>query len=372
MSYFNTIGKALSYIESKRSKRTLEDFKKTIKTNNISIDFTNIIHIAGTNGKGSTIQMIMELLKNHGYQVGTFTSPYMICHNDRMCINGVPISDQVLLQYINDLYELIEKDGLSMFEIDMLLMMRYFNEVNPDYCVIETGIGGLLDKTNIFNSKVSAITNIALDHQFMLGNTIEEIAYHKAGIIKENQICFTTEKQIEVLDVFNRETSIKNSKLQNVDINRQYDFLNVATYQQSNISLAIAIVESCINMNKEIVQNTINNFRLPGRFERIGKFYVDGGHNIAGIKALKESVEKLNNKSVVFIFSALADKDRSQMLDVLSAYPVIEVYFEDERSNNIGLYYKDAIEQVINEYDTIVLAGSMHFASIVRKYVNTI
>lgn len=138
---FNDIKSALVYIESKRTKRTLEQFKETIKKYGFNIYQKNIIHIAGTNGKGSTTNFIKDIMVEHGYRVGTFTSPYLICHNDRICINGEMISDERLLMIINSLVEIIESEQLSMFEIDILIMLRYFDEEELDYRIIETGIG---------------------------------------------------------------------------------------------------------------------------------------------------------------------------------------------------------------------------------------
>lgn len=190
---FRDIESALKYIESRRVKRSLKQFKETIEKYGFNVHQKNMVHIAGTNGKGSTTNFIKNILIEHGYRVGTFTSPYLICHNDRICINGKMIDDEKLLEIINSLLEMIDNEQLSMFEIDTLIMLCYFNEVDLDFRIIETGIGGLNDKTNVIDSVCCAITNIGYDHQFMLGDTLEQIAYHKAGIIKENQICFTGE-----------------------------------------------------------------------------------------------------------------------------------------------------------------------------------
>ena len=195
---FKTIKEALSFIESQRVKRSFEDFQKIVDRYHFNVNLKNVIHVAGTNGKGSTVTFIKDLFMTQGYHVGTFTSPYIIKHNERIAVDGKPISDLDLLRLINQLYPIIEKEHLSMFEIDTLIMLSYFNELDLDYHVIECGIGGLNDKTNVIQSKIAVITNIGYDHQFMLGNTLLDIACHKAGIIKERVPLFTTEKNQKI------------------------------------------------------------------------------------------------------------------------------------------------------------------------------
>ena len=215
---FNDIKEALDYIESKRVKRTFEQFQEIVTKYGFNVKQKNMIHIAGTNGKGSTVNFIKEILMKHGYTVGTFTSPYMTVHNDRICVNGNMINDDKLLKIINDLEDIIRKENLSMFEIDVLIMLCYFDELDLDYRIIETGIGGLCDKTNVIDSICSVITNIGYDHQFMLGDSLDKIAKHKAGIIKPNKPCFTTEKNKEIVDIFKCVCKINDSKLYVCDV----------------------------------------------------------------------------------------------------------------------------------------------------------
>ncbi len=372
MSYFSNINDAISYIESKRSKRTLEQFQDTLKKHNINTDIPNVIHVAGTNGKGSTVTMIKDLLMHHGFTVGTFTSPYMICHNDRICINNQMIDDTTLLQYVNTHYQLIEDEGLSMFEIDVLFMLLYFTKKQPDFCIIEVGIGGLLDKTNVLSSKVAVITNIGYDHEFMLGNTLEQIASHKAGIIKEYQKCYTTETNPNLQNIFIQEAIQKNSIVHLVSTNTKYDLNRMVLYQRLNISLAIAVIENIIKIEPEKVQAAIDAFYMPGRFEKIGKFYIDGAHNVSGIQAIVTAIEEINSQSLCIIFSALQDKDRENMLSLLSKYKLYQVYFDDERCLKQGVYYKEQMIKAYQEYEHIVVVGSMHFASVARKYASTL
>ena len=195
---FDNINDAIQYIESKRNKRTISQFRETLNKCHINMKQKNMIHIAGTNGKGSTVNYLRSILNAHGYKVGTFTSPYLICHNDRIRVDDVPISDEDLLLLINKYYDVIEEDGLSMFEIDVLLVLAYFQLLDLDYRIIETGIGGLNDKTNVIDPIASAITNIGLDHQDQLGD-IYSIINEKMGIIKQNQMFFTSETKGTIL-----------------------------------------------------------------------------------------------------------------------------------------------------------------------------
>lgn len=379
---FSDINSALAYIESKRTKRTLEQFKETVEKYGFNVHQKNIIHVAGTNGKGSTTNFIKDILVAHGYRVGTFTSPYLICHNDRICINGEMISDGRLLSIINSLVDIIEQEQLSMFEIDTLIMLRYFDEEQLDYRIIETGIGGLNDKTNVVDSLCSVITNIGYDHQFMLGNALKEIARHKAGIIKDNQICFTSEKDDELINVFKETASLVNSKLQQVRVGCDYrypyrfsclghDFYlsNCGRYQVRNASLGITVCNYLIDLDFRLVQKVLDDFSWPGRFEKIGNIYLDGAHNIDGIKALIETLHDQRISNPLIIFSALGDKDVNEMVELLSEYPLIQVTFEDERMELEGIDFKDAIKQNIDLYDHLIITGSLHFISVVRKYL---
>lgn len=367
---FKTIEEALQYIESKRVKRTLQQFQETIQKYHFNTNLKNVIHIAGTNGKGSTVNYLKDILVGHGYRVGTFTSPYMIVHNDRICINGQPISNADLLASINDLYPIIEQEQVSMFEIDILLMLQYFNKQALDYHIIETGIGGRNDKTNIFNSKISAITNIGYDHQFMLGDTLLEIAAHKAGIIKEKQIFLTTETKEEVLSLFKDTCKSKNTTMKQVKPLMIESMLSKASYQKYNVALALAIAKECICLEASIVKQAIHDSMWPGRFEQFGNIYLDGAHNIDGIKALVQTIKDNEFQNVGIIFSALQDKDIDEMLAILKDYPVIEASFDDERSSfSNDVDFTVALQEARQQYSTIVVTGSLHFISTVRKYL---
>lgn len=378
---FNDIQSAINYIESRRVKRTFEEFQDIVYRYKFNVSQKNMIHVAGTNGKGSTVNYIKEILMSHGYTVGTFTSPYMIVHNDRICVNGKMIEDDKLLLIINELAEIIEKENLSMFEIDVLIMLRYFDELDLDYRIIETGIGGLYDKTNVIDSICSVITNIGYDHQFMLGESLDEIAKHKAGIIKFNKPCFTTEDNQELIQIFKQVCKEKNSQLHLCHTNgfngpssfsylsNSYQLLSGGSYQVKNALLAINVCDYLIDLDSDLVQSALDNFCFPGRFEKMGNIYLDGAHNVDGIMALKQTLYDQKISDVAIIFCALGDKDEEKMLELLDDYPIYLASFEDERLNSTALNYQFVLKQIINKYQNIVFTGSLHFISEVRKYL---
>lgn len=381
---FSDVKEAIAYIESRRTKRSFEDFLKTVNKYHFNLKQKNFIHIAGTNGKGSTTSYLKEVLITKGYQVGTFTSPYIIKHNERIQVNNQMISDCDLLRIINELLPIIHKDNLSMFEIDVCIMLKYFDELDLDYRIIECGIGGLYDKTNVIDCQINAITNIGYDHEFMLGNSLEEIAKHKLGIVKNNSVLFTTETNPKLKILFKEYCSNNNSDLHIIDvpdINKypyviktnefEYVLKDVGKYQISNSLLAINIANYITKINNEIINTSVKNFRWPGRFEKIESIYLDGAHNQDGIKALVSTIKSQDIKDVGIVFSALDDKDINKMLSMLNEYDVLKASFIDERNHIGDVSFHEAIRIMKKKHENVVVTGSLHFISEVRKYLNS-
>ena len=378
---FKTIKEALSFIESQRVKRSFEDFQKIVDRYHFNVNLKNVIHVAGTNGKGSTVTFIKDLLMTQGYHVGTFTSPYIIKHNERISVDGKSIPDEELLRLVNDLYPIIEKEHLSMFEIDTLIMLYYFNELDLDYHVIECGIGGLNDKTNVIQSQVAVISNIGYDHQFMLGDTLLEIARHKVGIVKEGVPLFTTEQNKEILSYFKDYCTKHQSTFYPLQVEKQYQYpyhlhfhqkkyvLHLPTYQVSNLTLALNVVDYLCDLNDEDIQAVIDDFKWPCRFEQFGHLYLDGAHNISGIEALIQTIKERKLEDVGIVFSALMDKDCQKMLDMLKEFDVVIADFDDERSQGGHISYQEAISIMKEKHKNVVVTGSLHFVSTVRQYV---
>lgn len=371
---FEKLSDALNYIENKRIKRTLGQFKETLAKYNFDTELANVIHLTGTNGKGSTTKYLQLILTNHGYRTGTFTSPYLIKHNDRICIDGQMIDDDTLLGIVNEIYPIIETEGLSMFEIDLLIALVWFKDQDLDYLIFEAGIGGLHDKTNIFNSRISAITNIALDHQDMLGTTIHDICEQKMGIIRPNSIFLTAETNTNLVAMMENRCAQLNTRFIKVDRNlleingRAISCDFNPEYQRANGVLAVAIASQLIDLDTNKTLDALDKFNLPLHFEKIDKFILDGSHNPAGIKALVNSIAGMENVAVVF--SALDDKDYEKMLVLLKEYPVYLSSFPDFRQkNNKFENFTNTLSKIYKKYDTIILTGSIHFVSYARNYL---
>lgn len=359
-----------------------------------------VIHIAGTNGKGSTTNYVRSILQARGFKVATFTSPHLHKHNDRIRINDQEIEDDVLLGYINDTYNLWMKYNLSMFEIDMMISALYFKEQKVDYCVYEVGLGGRLDATNVVKSKVSAITNIGFDHEAILGDTLAKIAFEKAGIIKPKTPIITTVQEKEALEVIIdrsiamdaplRQLCIPEYVVDKSQITFEFDFVkyylfNQATYQVSNASLAIAIVKTLVpDIKDRTIQEGLNSTHWAGRFETmLPGVIIDGAHNEMGIERLVESVKMLP-KPLTIVFAALKDKNFNQMLAKLEAVAdqliVTEFDFyraakalELAKGHNALVIdnYLQAIDHALDHQGegTVIITGSLYFISDARNYL---
>lgn len=395
---FERVEDAIAYIESKRNKRTIDEFREILNRCHISMKQKNMIHIAGTNGKGSTVNYLRSILNAHGYTVGTFTSPYLICHNDRIRVDDVPISDENLLKYINQYYEVIEKEQLSMFEIDVLIMLAYFQSLDLDYRIIETGIGGLNDKTNVIDPIVSAITNIGLDHQKQLGD-IYNIINEKMGIIKPHQMFITSETKGTILARFQEQCDVMGATMYVVpeyQVSRYpfhfryrdmaFTLENQGIYQVTNARLALTIASKLIKLDPLLTTPSIEHATWKGRYEtlpyRQTTVDIDGAHNLPGIKALLQTLMVKNEKDVAIIFSCLNDRDVDEMLDMMlkAGFWVYITTFNDERALDLKTIqprphltivqnYIEALQAAYIKQQHIVVTGSLHFISKVRKHL---
>ncbi len=396
---FEHIEEAIAYIESKRSKRTIDEFRDTLNKCHISMKQKNMIHIAGTNGKGSTVNYLRSILNAHGYTVGTFTSPYLICHNDRIRVDDRPISDEELLAYINQYYDVIEEDGLSMFEIDVLIMLAYFQSLDLDYRIIETGIGGLHDKTNVIDPIISAITNIGMDHQKQLGDSIYDIINEKMGVIKPHQMFITSETKGTILARLQEQCDVMEAIMYVVpeyQVSRYpfhfryrdmaFTLKNQGIYQVTNARLALTIASKLIQLDSTLTTNAIENASWKGRYETLpyqnGTVEIDGAHNLPGIKALIQTLRVKKEQNISIIFSCLNDKDINPMLDLMlkEGYTVYLTTFNDERAIDLSSVdarphllivdsFIEALQAAYIKKNHIVITGSLHFISKVRKYL---
>lgn len=396
---FKNIDKAIAYIESKRHKNTVESFRHTLEELNIETKQKNMIHIAGTNGKGSTVNYLRSILNAHGYHVGTFTSPYMIKHNDRIRIDDQPISDEDLLALINKYESVIEEKNLSMFEIDVLIMLDYFSSHDLDYRIIECGIGGANDKTNVITPIISAITNIGNDHLDQIGPSLYDVINEKMGIIKANQFFITSETEGTVLARLQEQCDsvgavmvvVPEYQVSRYPFHFRYRDMaftleNQGIYQIANARLALTIANRLITLDTTSTEKAVEEAVWYGRFEKMNvsghEVILDGAHNVDGIKALLSTMQFIRNDDTVVIFAGLKDKDVDEMLELIDQanYPIYLTTFNDERVTDIDEYkdydhftvvphFAEAVKVALLKHDKVVVTGSLHFISAVRKYL---
>lgn len=312
-------------------------------------DKIKVIHIAGTNGKGSTANFIANTLSQK-LRCGLFTSPYMVEINEEVKINGKPISDEEFFSYIEMLKPICEKlDNINLkntyFEVMTALMFKYFYDKKVDVCVVETGLGGTLDSTNVVKKPLaSLITTISMDHTNILGNTIEEIAQNKAGIIKENVPVFIYPQNESALNVILKKAKEKNSKVydfkfseikiknQSADFN-EFDFRGYKNIKTSLIG-KVQIYNACnalnlldyfkeeFDLDEDIIKKGIYESTNIGRLQIISKsprVLIDGSHNKESIDALLSSLKLFKYDKLIVGFSILKDKDYDYIIEKISS-----------------------------------------------------
>lgn len=368
-----------------------------------------IIHVTGTNGKGSTIAFMRELFVAHGKKVGTFTSPHIVSIHDRICINGQPIAEEDFVRIANQV-KVMEKillethDQLFFFELLTLIALLYFKEQGVDLVLLEVGIGGLLDTTNVVTGEIAVITSIGLDHQETLGDSLEEIAEQKAGIFKAGKkaviaklapeaelVCQNTARELAVeLYQAGRDFTLNagdfSSKLASFS---QLEIGLEGAYQQENAALALEtfllfMASREEGVEEELVRQALQETHWAGRLERIRpQIYLDGAHNLPALTRLVEFIQGKIQQGyqVRILFGALKRKDYQGMLGYLSKQlPQVELkvtgfdYQGSLEESDVSGYklvdsYRDFIsefEENPNDQNLLFVTGSLYFISEVR------
>ncbi|HFI0634342.1 TPA: folylpolyglutamate synthase/dihydrofolate synthase family protein [Streptococcus suis] len=366
-----------------------------------------VIHVAGTNGKGSTIAFMRQLFQAHGLRVGSFVSPHMVSVHDRICIDSQPISDHDFQHYLQKVYDLEQEvatryEPFRYFEVMVLIMFLYFQDQQPHVALVEVGIGGLLDTTNVVAPALSVITSIGMDHQDLLGSTLGEIAEQKAGIIKENvpivlgplcpettAICrqIALEKQAQVYQ-FGQEFTYKVGQFSNPDRDLSELVLGLAgPHQEENAAVALqTFLLYMTNIQKDIqpqlIQQALAQTSWPGRLELVAQeptIYLDGAHNVPAIERLIEFIQE-QEEPVTILFSALRRKDFQEMLDLLEKrlphVPLILTSFAYDgalsEENRQGREYDEDYRAFIEDWQSskqgiLIVTGSLYFISEVRQ-----
>lgn len=420
MKYITEVGNFGSNYGLERTYKLLEYMGNPEK----SLKF---IHIAGTNGKGSTTSMITEILMGAGYKVGMYTSPFIEEFEERIQINRNNIPKEKLASLMDEVKSAVDKvieDGYSHpteFEIITVLMLLYFKKENIDFGVIEVGLGGTLDSTNVITPVLQVITSISFDHTNLLGNTLEEIAREKAGIIKSGIPTVIYPQKSEALKVIENKCSEMNSKLyiancdnfkfenvvnedrpyQLLKYNNEVDILLplLGEHQITNLSVAMTAIEVLNNINitnilLDSIVKSIKNVKWKGRLEVLSKnpyVVIDGAHNIQGIETLSRNIKKyFKYENLYLILGILADKDVQEMIKVIAPmakkiYAVtpnsIRAELAEDLKREIIKYnenceayddYKEAYLTAINdanENDFVLASGSLYMIGDMRKII---
>ena len=288
------------------------------------------IHVAGTNGKGSTSHMIASVLQEAGYKVGLYTSPHLKDFRERIRINGRPIPEENVTDFIAQQKEFLEKQQLSFFELTVGMAFDYFAISQVDIAVIEVGLGGRLDSTNIIRPLVSVITNIGLDHTQFLGETLEEIAFEKGGIIKQDIPVVVGEYQEEVINVFRKLAAERNTTLSMADehIADAYQTDLLGEYQLRNLKTAVQSIKLLDQKrfpvsSKDItkgLKNVVHNTGLKGRWQVLQerpKVVCDTAHNKEGLQFVMAQLGREKYSNLHFILGVVNDKDLENILSLL-------------------------------------------------------
>ena len=385
-----------------------DDFDDFLKKVNFKYNVPSI-HIAGSNGKGSTANYLANIYRNHGLKVGLYISPYLYKVNEMISINGEPIKDEEIIKAINDNEKLFNKYSLSPFEIQTFIAFNYFEKEGCDLAIIECGMGGEIDATNIFKPIAAVITSISLEHTSYLGRSLCEIAYQKAGIIKEDIPVITGILDEEAINTIVEVTKEKKCQLHvAVDpANVVYDNFGYSfaylTYQNLRINsaayyslkdacIAIETVRALLNsypVSEEELAKGLADTYMPARMDIVSKeplIIVDGSHNPEGIQNMVTSLANIaDGRDIHVIFACFKDKNIERMLAYLGEYSkdVVLTTFPNRRARSMEEYFLylddysfndnpiDALNKMKEAYpnDVILITGSLAFAAYMRNLI---
>ncbi len=397
------------------------------KLNNPHKDL-KVIHVGGTNGKGSVATMMSQILQVQGYRVGLFISPHLQHFQERIMINGCGIEEKMVVELVEKIRPMVEDCALKSsagqpteFEVVTAMALAYFAMKKVDYVVLEVGLGGRLDATNVVEPLVSVITNVGHDHMDRLGETISKVAFEKAGIIKENGYCVTASHLQEAQYVLQRVCQERHARLINVNQDYLWEGLEatlkgqnihirspkreyqdiflplLGNHQQINAAVAIAVVEVLQEQGIKISHESINRgmaqVKWPGRMEVMQEqplVILDGAHNIEGVQALVKTLkDNFKDKRLIFVAGFLKDKDIEEMMrmtmpladqviltmpsghraagtDEMKAYAL--KYVKDVVSEpDVGKAVEKALQQAKVE-DLVCVFGSLYMIADARNY----
>ena len=358
-----------------------------------------IIHIAGTNGKGSTSKIINEILVEQGLKVGLFTSPHLFSYEERVRVNNEKISSYLFDKLTNKIDTLAKKNNieLSEFELISAVGFYYFYLKQVEYVVLEVGLGGKFDATNVVKNSTSVITTIDFDHTERLGTNIKEIATQKAGIIKENSnlIVSKENKGYETIKKIAKEKNANIVEIPDVKIefsdknyaffnNNKYEFNLLGAHQAKNLALALGAINSLnLNIKDETIKKALKNVKWNFRLEYIKEknILIDAGHNPSGIRSLANFIEEnFKDTKKIYIFGCLKNKAYQEMLDILNPKKDELYFFEfdypnalkfselDEKYQAKKISSQEEIENIIEtNKDLKIFCGSIYMLGKIFK-----
>ena len=368
---------------------------------------TPSIHIAGTNGKGSTAKYIASIYQEAGYKVGLFTSPFFYEMNESILINDEQINDENLLKYVRNNEKLIKKYDLSAFEILTFIALSYFDDCSCDIAVIECGMGGEIDATNVFDSILSIITSVSLEHTNFLGRTISEIAENKAGIIKDGSHVLIGDFSEDAINAIvkvakEKDTTIHSSAFPAKEVfsdqgtsfaYKNYSELKIKSFAHYSVVDACYAIDAVdlLNdkypVNEDNIRNGLYKYCIPCRMELISHdpyIVIDGAHNPEALSQLKHAfVVSHRYRPIHTVFACFKDKNLPKMLAVVGEMSdtLVISTFDHPRARTYDDYFLfaeehefnpsplDAVEKLIEFHpnDTILITGSLAFAAYMRK-----
>ena len=371
------------------------------------------IHVAGTKGKGSVSTFIYQCLREEGYRVGIYTSPHLMSFNERIIINDELISDDELIKLVEFIKQKIDNTSVNptFFEFTTALAFLYFFEKKVDILVVEVGLGGRFDATNVITPIVSVITSMGIDHSEFLGDTISKIASEKAGIIKNNIPIISSENSDEVINIFSEISKIKNSNFFHVGKELNYEKINdkiFRTYGLINdefeisldgdfqiknaataiLSLVVLGNNSNFKISQQSIKSGLKKSFISGRLERIDNILIDGAHNPQAISEVIKYLDKFNKKFII-IFGAKEGKNIDEMISLLvpyadkfiftlssfkpASFDMLEKALNSDRIDFFKIQNpKDAFDfakKIADKNDIILVIGSLYLAGDILKLI---
>lgn len=376
-------------------KPDLGNINRLIDVLSLDINQLRFIHIAGTNGKGSTSSMLASILTESNEKVGLFTSPHIQSFTERIRINGAMISEEAVLEFTTKIQALSLDFEPSFFEITFAMALAFFLKENCSICVIETGLGGRLDATNCIQPLVTAITSISLDHTQFLGNTLDSIAFEKAGIFKPGIPAIVGHVPNDTIEVFEKQAKTKKALFIQVE-NREHSFAIplLGSYQEQNFQLVLTVLDALKQQNFSISDRSIqlgldNINKNSGFYGRMQVIYqkpltiLDVSHNVEGVEQTLTSIQSINKGKLHLIYGSSSDKNYEEIIALFPSDAAVHFcQFNNERSLNEtklrelsqkqgkDSYFFTSIHQAIKtaqqaakEEDTILVFGSFFLIS---------